>query len=39
MMGSDTFVIMDRSSKALVEIPLVVVNVLLLHKAGETTVG
>lgn len=39
MTGNYIFVIMDHSSKASVEIPLVALNLLLLHKAGETTVG
>jgi len=38
MTGNYTFVIMDHISKASVEIPLVVLNLVLLHKAGETTV-
>lgn len=38
-MGNYTSVIMDQSSKAFVEIPLVVLNLIVLHKAVEATVG
>lgn len=38
MTGSYIFVSLDHRSKTLVELPLVVLNLLLLHKVGVTTV-